>query len=222
VAAGDPGDIGEAGSRGAVEAPVRRDPKELRKEWRAAQVATRDAPPPERSLAKRLMVPSAVLCAVLIGALAFVIYATANKDVGLSAAAGVPIAVAVYVALGIAAFVFSYGYRDGDKRAALKLTALIVTGATLVAGIAFVVAMLLDSDSSKSSKDRKDERAAVDHSRTTSNREDVLDEAVGVNFLLDTGPGGSAKAPAAGWYADPWAKARMRYWDGAGWTGYTN
>ena len=49
---------------------------------------------------------------------------------------------------------------------------------------------------------------------------------------MQTNPFGPASAPAQtpapaqtatppGWYDDPWRQARVRYWDGAVWTGHT-
>jgi Protein of unknown function (DUF2510) len=32
----------------------------------------------------------------------------------------------------------------------------------------------------------------------------------------------AAARPPAGWYADPWGQARLRWWDGQSWTGHTS
>jgi hypothetical protein len=49
--------------------------------------------------------------------------------------------------------------------------------------------------------------------------------AVGGAGTSPVGAAGAAPArtgtAAAGWYADPWAQARLRYWDGASWTEHT-
>ena len=36
-----------------------------------------------------------------------------------------------------------------------------------------------------------------------------------------TPPPTPAAAAPAGWHPDPWAQKRLRYWDGAQWTGHT-
>jgi hypothetical protein len=33
---------------------------------------------------------------------------------------------------------------------------------------------------------------------------------------------GARRGTPAGWYADPWKTARLRYWDGNKWTGYNS
>ena len=34
--------------------------------------------------------------------------------------------------------------------------------------------------------------------------------------------GAKRRGTPPGWYADPWKKARLRYWDGSKWTGYNS
>lgn len=48
-------------------------------------------------------------------------------------------------------------------------------------------------------------------------------DAVGLPLFIYNGDATPvAEAPAAGWYADPWAAAPLRYWDGRAWTGKTS
>jgi hypothetical protein len=173
-----------------------------------------------------MTVPGAVVAAVLLVALGLVIYGTARSHPWLKSGVGVPLAIGVYAALGGAVFAASYGYRNGDKRAALKLTAMIMTVATLVVGAVVAVFLLLDSDSGKSQKESRHDRDRTPPDRPSSHStasfvDDTFDEAVGANYLLGGGHGPAAGSWAAGWYADPWHTARLRYWDGTEWTGRT-